>query len=145
METWVVYAVLAALSWGTYIVLNKMAFQHDSSLNPFTVAMMMGLGIIGLFGIIFFLTQPQVNLQKPDALVLSIIAGALWGLGQIFAILALVNRAPVSRLTPIYNTNTLVAVLLGIILLKELPAGTEKIKVIIGAALIVVGGILVSS
>lgn len=60
-------------------------------------------------------------------------------------ILALVNKADVSRLVPIFNTNTLVAVALGMILLKELPAGTEKIKVVIGAILIVVGGVLVSS
>jgi len=68
----------------------------------------------------------------------------LWALGQLFAILALVNKAPVSRLTPIYNTNTLVAVLLGIILLRELPTGASTIKVLIGAVLIVIGGILVS-
>ncbi len=142
METWIIFAVLAALSWGTYIVLNKVAISRGVS--PFLVLALMAVGIVGLFAAVFFVSKPSISTDS-TGLALAVIAGGLWGVGQLFAVLALANKAPVAKLAPIYNTNTLVAVLLGIILLKELPAGTEKIKVLIGAVLIVVGGVLVSS
>jgi len=62
----------------------------------------------------------------------------------VFAFLAFSAGAEVAKLVPIYNTNTLIAVILGLLLLHEVPAVDERIKVIIGAILIVIGGILVS-
>ncbi|MFH1224931.1 MAG: GRP family sugar transporter [Candidatus Diapherotrites archaeon] len=143
MESWVIYALLASVSWGVYIVISKLALDGKGS-SPFLVALLMGFGIMGLFGILFLATRPALEMGA-QGVGLAVAAGAVWALGQIFAIMALVNRAPVAKLAPLYNTNTLIAVLLGIILLKELPSGFEKVKVLIGAALIVIGGILVSS
>lgn len=142
MDAWIIYAILASLSWGTYIVVNKVAISKG--MNPYFALALMAVGIVGLFAAVFFITKPSIQTDS-TSLTLAIVAGALWALGQLFAILALVNKAPVAKLVPIYNTNTIVAVLLGIILLRELPSGTATIKVIIGALLIVAGGILVSS
>ena len=141
METWIIFAILASLCWGTYIVLNKIALSKG--LNPFFALLIMGIGVIGLCATVFFLNSPDTAADS-GSMVFALVAGALWAVGQLFAILALANKAPVAKLAPIYNTNTLVAVLLGIILLKELPTGAGQIKVIIGAVLIVVGGVLVS-
>lgn len=142
METWIIYAILASLSWGSYIIINKVAASQG--INPFTAAMAMAIGIVGLFGIAFLATRSPIG-NNWSAFGLSIAAGVVWGFGMLFALLALNSNAPVAKLTPIYNTNTLIAVLLGIILLRELPAGTEKIKVLIGAVLIIIGAVLVSS
>jgi transporter family protein len=142
MDAWVIYAILASLSWGSYIVVNKIAISKGMS--PYFALVLMAVGIAGLFLTVFFITKPSIQADSAS-LTLAVIAGALWALGQLFAILALVNNAPVSKLTPLYNTNTLVALVLGIILLKELPSGTMAIKVAIGAILIVAGGVLVSS
>ena len=49
-----------------------------------------------------------------------------------------------SQLAPIYNANTIIAVILGIILLKEIPNASQMIRIIIGAVMIVVGAVLVS-
>lgn len=141
MEPWIIYAILASLSWGSYVIINKVA--AGQGINPFTAALAMGIGAIGLFGITFLATRSPIG-ENWNGFGLSIAAGVVWALGMIFALLALSNNAPVARLAPLYNTNTLVAVVLGIILLKELPSGTMAIKVIIGAILIVAGGILVS-
>lgn len=141
METWLIYAVLAALSWGTYIVINKLAASQG--INPFAAALAMGVGIIGIFGILFLATRARFE-GNLEGIGLSVLAGIVWAIGMVFALLALSNKAPVAKLNPIYNTNTLITVLIGVILLHELPSGTEKIKVIIGAILIVIGGILVS-
>ena len=70
--------------------------------------------------------------------------GAFWAVGALIQLTALKGGADVSRLTPIYNMNTLLVVFLGIILLKELPDASNMLRVAAGAVLIVAGGILVS-
>jgi uncharacterized membrane protein len=45
---------------------------------------------------------------------------------------------------PIYNCNTLIAVLLGIMVLQETPNFAEAVRLIIGSVLIVAGGVLVA-
>jgi len=144
MNSWIIYALLASLSWGSYIVIAKFAFAKGD-LNPFVAALATGIGVLGFFGILYLTQMQNAPFTNLEGIGISIVAGAVWALGQVFAIMAIVNKAPVAKLVPLYNTNTLIAVLIGIILLKELPAGTEKIKVLIGAVLIVIGGIMVSA
>ncbi len=141
METWFFFAILASLSWGSYIIVNKVAM--GKGMDPYFAIALMSAGVIGLGAAVFFLAKPSIQ-SDPMSITLAVIAGALWALGQLFVVLALSSNAPVAKLAPLYNTNTLVAVVLGIILLKELPSGTATIKVIAGAILIVAGGILVS-
>ena len=64
--------------------------------------------------------------------------------GIIAVVIAISQKADVARLAPIYNTNTILAVLMGIIFLKEIPDVSQMIRVIGGAVLIVIGAILVS-
>ena len=45
---------------------------------------------------------------------------------------------------PIFNANTLVTVMLGIIFLHEIPNTSQMLRVIAGAVLIVIGAVLVS-
>ncbi len=141
MELWIIYGILASLSFGSIVVLNKITL--GKGMDPFLMLVLMALGILGVFAIAMLFTNPDLK-ANPTTIGLSLLAGILWGIGQLFVIFALLNNADVARLTPIFNTNTLVAVALGMILLKEVPAGDVRLKVIVGAILIVVGGILVS-
>lgn len=75
---------------------------------------------------------------------LALIAGVIWGLGFIAIAIAISQKADVARLAPIYNTNTILAVLIAIIFLKEIPDVSQMFRIIAGAVLIVVGAILVS-
>jgi uncharacterized membrane protein len=63
---------------------------------------------------------------------------------MIFSFLAIGTGADVSRLVPIYNCNTLIAVLAGILVLHEMPDFAGAVKLLIGSALIIAGGILVA-
>jgi uncharacterized membrane protein len=49
----------------------------------------------------------------------------------------------ISQLVPVYNTNTLVAFILAVVLFKELPQGADLIRNLLGALLIVGGTILI--
>ncbi|MCX6775983.1 MAG: GRP family sugar transporter [Candidatus Micrarchaeota archaeon] len=145
METWILYGVIAALLFGTYVVVSKVVTSEKYfGLNIHAAVFLMLIGIAIVFLLYSFSGGVPKLANNPTTLALAILAGVLWAAGMIITYIALNSGADVTRLTPVYNTNTLVAVTLGIILLGELPGSTEKIKVIVGAILIVIGGILVS-
>ena len=85
-----------------------------------------------------------VHRLAPETKGLALIAGIIWGLGFLAVAIAIAQKADVARLAPIYNTNTLLAVLLGIIFLKEIPDASQIFRVVAGAVLIVTGAVLVS-
>lgn len=53
-------------------------------------------------------------------------------------------KMPVSKLVPLFNTNTLVAVVLGLLIFNEWKTINSP-KLIIGAILVVIGGTLVTN
>jgi len=82
------------------------------------------------------------SIPRP-ALVTGIATGALWTLGTAMNLVALGRLgANISQLTPLFNMNTLVVVLLGLLLFKEheqvrsTPLVTGSILVIFGAVLV---------
>ncbi len=145
MQTWLIYGLIAALFWGSYIVASKVATSEKYfGINPSYVSLFMLIGIAVVFIGSVIYEGKFVMPQNTNGIGFGVLAGVLWGLGMIVSLKAITAGADVAKLTPIYNTNTLIAVLLGIILLHELPTAGEAIKVIVGAILIVIGAILVS-
>ena len=172
MPTWLMYGLISSLFWGTYTVISKVVTSEkylkiDSAnasllmlagivlifltfflikVNNLSIVMK-GLGVILIFVIIvysvFVLKEVGVSLTLP-VISFGLLQGVLWALGMVFTLLAFSSGAEAARLVPIYNTNTLIAVFLGIVFLHELPAPDERIKVITGALMIVVGSILIS-
>ena len=146
MQDWIIYGILASLFWGSFIVSTKVAtdekyFGINSNYVP--IFMLVGIGAVFIGSLVH-----SGNFAMPASRLgigFAIFAGVLWGLGMIVSIKAIAIGAPVAKLTPIYNTNTLVAVFLGAVLLHELPSSAAMIKVIIGSILIVIGAVLVSS
>ena len=146
MQTWIIYGILASFFWGSYIIAAKVATSEKYfGINPALVSLFMLVGMAAVFVIAVLL---EGNFETPKSslgIVFSVLAGVLWALGIFVSIKALSLGASVSKLAPLYNTNTLVAVFLGIVLLKEIPNSTgNTLKLIIGAILIVVGAFLVS-
>jgi uncharacterized membrane protein len=90
------------------------------------------------------LAGPKIPQMSAMTAFAGIAVGFFWALGSIMVYYGLIKGADVSRMAPIYNMNTLLVVLGGIVLLKELPDKSATVKVIVGAILIVAGGILVS-
>ncbi|MBN1806203.1 MAG: EamA family transporter [Sedimentisphaerales bacterium] len=145
MKTWLLYALLATFSWGTYIVAAKIATSSKyCGLEPQWSAILMWAGI-GIVFVLYWLLSggEKLKLNLPSILA-GVSSGGLWALGMLFSLCAIKAGADVARLAPIYNSNTLVAVLLGIVLLHEVRDGAGIFKVVIGSVLIVLGGILVT-
>jgi len=144
MESWLLYGLLASLSFGSYIVLTKVATSEKYfGLSPTYVSLFMLIGIaILVIGNLLFVEGGFP--KNKTAITISVAAGVLWALGILSSLKALKLGADVSRLVPIFNTNTLVAVLLGVIFLHELPTGSELLRVIVGAVFIVLGSVLVA-
>ena len=141
MPNWIVYGIIAAVCFGVQTALYKAAYQK-SNFTPYYGSFVFALGIVLIFGV-FLLFKPDFSFElKPNAILF--ISGIIWGLGFLAIAVAIAQKADVARLAPIYNTNTIITVLLGIIFLKEIPDASQMFRVIAGAVLIVAGAVLVS-
>ncbi|MCD6470921.1 EamA family transporter [bacterium] len=143
VQSWLLLGIFTSLFWGGYIVISKLATSRFGLAPKYvTLFMLFGIGIVFLVNVFwggkFFLPCSRIGIT------LAILAGALWAGGMVFVSKAINAGADVSRLVSIYNTNTLVAVLLSIIFLHELPTPDIRIRVVIGAILVVIGATLAS-
>lgn len=145
MERWLVLALMAALFWGGNAVLVKLVVSREYlGLEGSRANLFVALGILTTM-LIYDRLSPVPFLQsRLPVYALAFVVGIIWALGNIFAFEAVRSGGNMSQVVPIYNTNTLIAVALVILLFKELPAGADLVRVIIGAILITVGAILVS-
>jgi uncharacterized membrane protein len=142
-QQWIAYGLIASFSWSGYAILSKIVAAAKSPVNdPFLTSVEQSLGILVVATIVLILRRKKLGPLTKSGLVFSASSGVLWGLGSIGLLIA-INRyaASISNLVPIYNTNTLVAVILGMVVLHEVPA--RRFYVLLGALAIVVGGILV--
>jgi len=121
VATWLIYGLMASLFWGTYIIVSKVVTgdkYFGIQTNTATLLMLAGIAIVFIG---YFFTEKPVMPTNTTAIGLGILVGVLWAGGMLSTFLALKNGGEVSKLTPIYNTNTLIAVILGIVLLREIP------------------------
>ena len=141
MANLIVYGLIAAFFFAVNTIIYKIA-QQKGNFSPYYGILMFGIGIT-IVSVVFFLFKPSFEFEWKSS-GLAIIAGAVWAIGMIMVAIAISQKADVARLAPIYNTNTILAVLMGIIFLKEIPDASQMLRVIAGAVLVVVGAILVS-
>jgi transporter family protein len=141
MESWVFYGIAASVFFAVNTIVYKVAAQKGN-FSPYFGSFVFGLGIVLLFGL-FFIFRPGFSFEWKSS-SLALIAGVIWGLGFLAIAIAISKGGNVSQLAPIYNTNTILAVLLGIIFLKEIPDVSQVYRIIGGAVLIVAGSVLVS-
>jgi len=145
-ENWITWGIIASIAWGAYVVLLKIATSPEYyATPPLSAFFAMSLGIICTSSIF---TKARGKIKSPfkvksKAVAFALSSGIVWGIGMFSVIYAFSKLgASVALMVPLYNTNTLVAVLLGMILLKEKPK--RKLSTISGAVLIVIGAILVT-
>ena len=141
MQSWIIYGLIAAVFFALNTIIYKVA-QQKGNFSPQYGILMFGIGIT-LVSVAFFFLNPSFEFEWRYS-SLAIIAGGVWAVGMIMVAIALSQKADVARLAPIYNINTILAVLMGIVFLKEIPDASQMIRVIAGAVLIVIGAILVS-
>ena len=141
MPNWIVYGIIASVFFALNTIIYKVA-QQKGNFSPFYGSFIFGLGIVLIFGL-FLLFKPSFEFEWKSS-SLALIAGMVWAFGFLAVAVALAQKADVARLAPIYNTNTILAVLIAIIFLKEIPDVSQIFRIISGAVLIVIGSVLVS-
>ena len=141
MESWILYGIIAAIFFGINTIIFKIAIQKGN-LNPGYASLFFGIGILIVF-LLYYLINPSWQFEWKST-SLAVIAGMTWAIGGLALAIALFRKGNVAQLAPIYNANTIIAVILGIILLKEIPNASQMVRIIIGSVMVVVGAVLVS-
>jgi uncharacterized membrane protein len=145
MQRWLILALVAAVFWGGNAVLVKLTVGKEHlGLEGSRANLFVALGILAAMFIYDRLNPLPFSSGQLPAYALAFAVGVIWALGNIFAFSAVRAGGTMSQIVPIYNTNTLVAVLLCMLLLREIPVGLDMYRVIAGAVLITIGAILVS-
>jgi transporter family protein len=130
--------LLPAVLYGVASVFQKTASK--TGIGPGPYILIIGLVAACLGGAITLVSRDTAVTWK-GALHTSGFA-VLWSVAIVSIMLSLGRyEGPVSVIVPLYNTNTLIAVLLGLLLLGEWH-GLNGWRLLAGAALIVAGGAL---
>jgi uncharacterized membrane protein len=146
MEDWLALGLAAAFSYSVSGLLTKVVLgKRYMGLDATSAALLVMVGVMVGFTLFYLIfAGPKIPQLSATTALAGVAVGFFWALGSIMVYYGLIKGADVSRMAPIYNMNTLLVVLGGIVLLKELPDKSATAKVIVGAILIVAGGILVS-
>ena len=137
----IVGGLLPALFFGLSGVFAKPATQAGISTGFY-------LTIIGLaaasVGLLFCVISPDRTISPRSAGLTSLV-GITWAIAAgLVAVGLTVYSVPVAKLVPLYNMNTLVAVLLALVVFSEWH-DVNAPRLLVGSLLIVFGGSLVAA
>ena len=137
----IIGGVVPALLYGISGVFQKSSSQAGIGIAPYLIFIAVG---VMLAGAVFLFFTPDRTVS-PRSGIFATLLGLSWGLGMGLVAVALTfYSTPLSRLVPLYNMNTLVAVVLALVVFSEWKE-VAVAKLLAGALLIVVGGILVAN
>ena len=134
----VVGGLLPAVMFALSGVLQKVSSNTGIGLGPFLIAT--GLAIVAVGGIAW-LVYPERAVNSAG-LLSAFGMGVAWAFGVSAVIVALSRfTIPLSKLVPLYNTNTLLAILISLVIFAEWQQ-VQTFKLLLGAILIICGSIL---
>ena len=137
---WIIYALLSALAASLVAIFGKIGLQGIDTNTATTIrAVIMALFLIGLILIQGKLHDIKPILLNSKALLYIVFSGIAGALSWLFYFIALKN-AKVSQIVPLDRMSVVFALLLAFFILGE----KISLKAGIGAALVVVGGILIA-
>ncbi|MEM1280044.1 MAG: hypothetical protein AAF827_19950 [Cyanobacteria bacterium P01_D01_bin.6] len=136
----IVGGFLPALFYGLSSVFAKTSANAGMSVGGHLFFIGIAISVMGgLFNLFLPGNVPSVAAASSSAM-----QGILWALGTGCVVLGLLKyQAPLAKLVPLYNMNTLVTAGLALVLFAEW-RDTDPVKLMIGAGMIVIGGVLVS-
>ena len=134
--------IIPALFYGLFAITMKAGASYKISTSSYLVIVGLVIAVTGL--IVRPILQETESSLNYTAIAFSIGSGLLWALGTALVNYSIIRfETPLAILTPLYNMNTLVAVLGGLIIFAEWKS-VNSISVTIGTLLVVCGGILLS-
>ncbi|MCB9497777.1 MAG: hypothetical protein H6686_12895 [Fibrobacteria bacterium] len=135
----VVGGLVPAVAYALFAIWTKSGSQAGIGAGPFMV--LIGTACVLVGGLFSWLLPADWN---PRSAAWSFAAGVVWAAGTGLVSFALTRYGiPISKLNPIYNTNTLITVLLGLVVFSEWKQ-VNALQLLGGATLILVGSLLVS-
>jgi transporter family protein len=136
----VVGGVVPAVGYSVFAIGTKLAAQSGLGAGPLLVLTGFACAVTGA-GFWWLLPAP-IDMRSGSW---GLMAGFAWAVGTGFVSFALLKwGVPISKLNPIYNTNTLLTVLLGLVIFSEWKQA-NPLPLVGGALLILVGSLLVSA
>ncbi|ELI8089911.1 EamA family transporter [Yersinia enterocolitica] len=140
MSTWLIYALLSALSASLVAIFGKIGLQHlDANTATAVRAVVMALFLVGVVVIQGKFNLVGTVLADKKALLFVVLSGVAGALSWLFYFIAIKN-GNVSQVAPIDKLSVVFAVILAFILFGE------KISLIagLGVALITAGALMVA-
>lgn len=132
--------LVPALLFGVNGVLAKAGTQAGIGLGIYLLVIALG---VALTGVLFLFIDPS-RAFSARAGWFTLAMGITWGLGVGLVGIGLVRYgAPLSKLVPLYNMNTLVAVVIALWVFAEWQK-VQALKLVVGALLVILGGTLVA-
>ncbi len=116
------------------------------TLSPFAYGILSGIVIITINAALLIYYKDSLQFFAKKEWGFALLAAVLFALGSVFIAMGYRKGANASTFVALFNTNTLVATVLGLVLLKEFAglSGIAIVKIISGAILVIAGGILVT-
>ncbi len=136
----VIGGLLPAVLYGVAGVLQKASQRTGAGIGPYLICI--GLSVVGVGAAVTWLSAERAITSRGAWLAAGM--GLAWGVGTWLVAVGLSRYAvPVAKLAPLYNANTVVVVLLGLLLFAE-HREVSLLRLAIGVVL-VVGGATVAA
>jgi len=144
MKPWLIYGLIASLAYGMSAIPLKYATGRSFLAAPFSVVAMGQVAGIILVLTVYLFCINQLNIKAFSGNIPAFLWGACSGVigtvGTIAILLALNKPATeVSRLMAVVSTSVLVTVVFSFLLLKEVPVGLDRVRVMAAAVFIILG------
>jgi uncharacterized membrane protein len=137
----VVGGLLPALLFGMSGVIQKVSTKQGIGTGPFLIVT--GIVVV-LVGGVFTLIEQDTTVNWLSGSNAALF-GVLWALGIGSIAIALGRyEGQISQLVPLYNMNTLVAVVIGLVALSEWQ-NMQPGRLLLGAVLTIAGGVLAAT
>ncbi|WP_340616800.1 EamA family transporter [Xenorhabdus entomophaga] len=140
MSTWLIYALLSALTAALVAIFGKIGLQNlDANTATAVRAVIMALFLVGVVVVQGKLNLISEILTNRKALLFILLSGVAGALSWLFYFLA-IKHGNVSQVTPIDKLSVVFAVILAVILFGE------KVSLVAaaGVALITLGALMVA-
>ena len=128
-------AILAGIIFGSQLVPLKVG---NVATKDFFFSVCLGIFLTGLLIALFKKTR-----FKNEAVGLSLLSGIIWNIGNLLSLVA-ISLIGLAKAIPISQSSTLIAVLWGLFYFKEITQRKFRIQVLIGAAILLLGVIILS-